>query len=73
MYRWYMLYKGSMNPTPQEIKQARLDADLSQAKAAMSVKVSTTTWRRWEYGDRKMSEGYWDLFNIRAQDQLKNA
>lgn len=36
--------------TPQQLKQARLDADLTQEAAAKMVYVSLATWKRWEKG-----------------------
>ena len=39
---------GIPNPTPHEIKKARLKSGFSQREAAISVHVATRTWINWE-------------------------
>lgn len=34
--------------TPIELKQARIDAGLTQEEAAALVYISTSNWRKWE-------------------------
>jgi len=55
------------NPTPKEIKQARLNAGLTQTKAANLVHCGLRTWQQWEAGDRKMHAAMWELFNIKTK------
>jgi len=54
-----------MNPTKEEVKQARIDAGLTQRRAADMLYVTETTWKSWEYGTNKMSQANWELFNIK--------
>lgn len=55
-----------MNPTPEEIKAARLAAGLSQLAAARRVYCGETTWQNWELGTRKMHPAFWELFNMKV-------
>lgn len=54
-----------MNPTPLQIKSARLDAGISQKDAAALVWVSARAWQYWEGGERKMPRAIWEFFKIR--------
>ena len=56
-------------PTPQEIKEARAYAGLTQTQAANLVHVSLNAWQKWEGGRTKMSETAWDLFLIKTKRQ----
>ena len=56
-----------MNPTPQDIKQLRLDAGLTQREAANRTGVTVTTWSAWERGQNAPHPALWE----RAQEQLK--
>lgn len=59
-------------PTPREIKEARLAANLTRPEAGALVYVGPYTWQKWEYeGDnpdygRKMHKAYWELFLMKA-------
>jgi len=55
-----------MNPTPEEIKQARKKAKLTQRAAADLLYVRTNTWVNWERGVNNMSKANWELFNLKA-------
>jgi len=55
-----------MTPTPQQIKQARTKAGLTQTQAGQVVYVTLRGWQRWEYGERSMSLGYWELFKLKT-------
>ena len=50
------------NPTPEQVKEARLAAGLIQEEAAKVVYCTRTEWQRWEYGKRKMHPARWELF-----------
>jgi DNA (cytosine-5)-methyltransferase 1 len=52
-------------PTPQQIKQARKEAGLTQKQAGELVHVEVRTWQKWEYGERPMSAAVWELFNLK--------
>lgn len=52
-------------PTPEQIKQARKDAGLTQAQAAELIYKNIRTWQQWEAGDRQMDAAFWELFNIK--------
>jgi DNA-binding transcriptional regulator YiaG len=54
------------NPTPDEIKEARAKAGLTQAQAAAVVSGTEAAWRAWESGIRRMHPGLWELFKIKA-------
>lgn len=55
-------------PTPQEVREARERAGLSQAQAAAKVLGSTKAWIKWESQDatenRRMHPGLFKLFLI---------
>jgi DNA-binding transcriptional regulator YiaG len=54
------------SPAPEEIKQRRLENDLSQVEAArMLPGVSVSTWRAWEYGQNPMHPSFWELFTLK--------
>ncbi len=57
-----------MNPTPEQVKQARVKAGLTQQKAADLVGVDIRTWQRWERGDSKCT--HWELFLIKTEVEL---
>jgi len=54
------------NPTPEEIKQARKDAGLTQTQAAALIDKTLSAWQRWEYGQRRMDTALFELFNIKT-------
>jgi DNA-binding transcriptional regulator YiaG len=54
-------------PSPTEIREARLRANLTQTQAAALVGVSDRSWRYWEEGGRQMQESKWELFQIKTE------
>ncbi len=50
------------NPTPAQIKQARKDAGLTQAAAALLIYKSCRAWQQYEKGDRGMDKALFELF-----------
>lgn len=56
-----------MNPTPEQIKQARTAAALSQTSAAHLIHSTLRTWQDWEAGKARMHPGLWELFTIKTQ------
>ncbi len=49
-------------PTPEAVRLARVTANLTQTDAAAVVHVALRTWQQYEYGERRMSSGLWELF-----------
>jgi DNA-binding transcriptional regulator YiaG len=49
-------------PTPEQIKQARIAADLTQTQAAAMIYTALNTWAQWEHGKRKMHPAFFELF-----------
>ena len=52
-------------PLPEEIKQARRDAGLTQTQAAKMIYCSLGAWKKWEAGERKMHPAFFELFLIK--------
>lgn len=55
------------NPTPEQIKQARKEAVLTQTQAAKLVHCDLRAWQKWEGAERKMHAAMWELFLIKTQ------
>lgn len=61
------------NPTPEEVRAAReavqmtlsLGITAAQDWCADQLHVARRTWQSWEYGDRAMSPGQWELLSIK--------
>ena len=58
------------NPTPEEVKAARLRLGYTQAQAAAVIYCGYRAWAEWESGNRKMHPGLWELFNIKTGREL---
>lgn len=62
------------NPSPELIKQTRLDAGLSAREAAEIIYCTTNAWQKWESSNpkdsRSMHPAFWELFKIKLA-QLK--
>lgn len=56
------------NPTPAEIRAARIDAGLTQAAAAVLIHCSPKSWEKWESGERRMHPAFWDLFGYKLAE-----
>jgi len=55
------------NPTPEQIRTARLNAKLTQHQAALLVHLSdSAAWRKWELGRYKMPLATWELFLLKT-------
>jgi len=50
------------SPTPEEIRQLRENANLTQDEAAKLVHSTWKSWQKWEYGERPMHPTFWELF-----------
>lgn len=58
------------SPNPEQIRQARERAGLTQAKAAALIFKGLRTWQGWETqeglpGHRKMDPAFWELFRLK--------
>lgn len=49
-------------PSPQDIRDQREFAGLTQTHAAQLVHSSLRAWQAWEAGERKMHPAIWELF-----------
>lgn len=58
------------NPTPEQIKQLRLDAGLTQREASTLMLMTITGYQHWEYGMRKMHPAMWELFQLKLERKL---
>ena len=54
------------NPTTQQIKQARMDAGLTQTAAALLIYKGCRAWQQYEKGDRAMDLALFELFMIKV-------
>ena len=54
------------NPAPEQVKQARKDAGLTQTQAADLIYKSCRAWQQYEKGDRAMDIALFELFMFKA-------
>lgn len=59
-----------MHPSPEEIREFRTAAGLSQTAAALLIYSTKRTWQDWEAGVAKMHPGLWELFLIKTGQTL---
>lgn len=59
------------SPTPEQIKQSRMDAGLTQSQAAELIYKTTRAWQWWEAGDRQMDYALFELFLIKTKQENK--
>lgn len=52
----------SANPTPEQVRDARESAGLTQTEAATLIHSTMRAWQEWEAGNRRMHPGLWELF-----------
>ena len=50
----------------EQVREMRLQAELTQAEAAKVVHVSTRTWQKWEGATRRMHPAMVELFEIKT-------
>lgn len=55
------------NPKPEQIREAREAAGLTQTGAAALVHSTLRTWQDWEAGKARMHAGLWELFRIKSR------
>lgn len=54
-------------PTPADVKSARVAAGLTQKQAAAVIHKTLLAWQRYESGDRAMDAAYYELFLIKTR------
>ena len=54
------------NPSPEEIKQARKEACLTQPQAASLLYSTCRAWQKWESGEARMHQAMFELFLIKV-------
>lgn len=68
------------SPSPELIKRARHMAGfilhgsrkpLSARESAELIYCTTNTWQKWESGERKMHQAFWELYCIKARLNCK--
>jgi len=58
------------SPEPEEIRDARQAGGLSQTSAAALIHCSRSSWAEWEGGVSKMHPAFWELFQIKTNQQV---
>jgi DNA-binding transcriptional regulator YiaG len=53
------------NPTPEQIRAARVAASLTQTEAALLIHGTMRSWQEYEAGNRRMHPGLWELFRMK--------
>lgn len=54
-------------PTPQQIRDKRNNAHLTQTAAAALVHSALRTWQDWEAGKAAMHPALWELFTLKVK------
>lgn len=54
------------NPTPEQVKAARMAAGHSQSQAAETIYKGLRTWQQWEAGERSMDAALIELYCIKT-------
>lgn len=54
-------------PTPDQIREAREAAGLTQAASAALIYVTDRAWRRYEAGDHEMHPALFELYLIKIK------
>lgn len=57
-----MTIPADRQPTPENIRKARLNQKMSETAAADVIYVSRESWRKYEKGTTDMKLGLWELF-----------
>ncbi|QIB09002.1 hypothetical protein GZ982_30095 (plasmid) [Pseudomonas fluorescens] len=57
-----MTLAADRQPTPQNIRKARKNVNLSETAAGELIYVSRESWRLYEKGATKIKLGLWELF-----------
>jgi DNA-binding transcriptional regulator YiaG len=57
---------SASNPTPEQLKDARKTAGLTQTQAAEIIYASLRAMQQWEAGERRMHPGLFELLLIKT-------
>lgn len=57
----------SMSPSPDDVRQARKNTELTQEQAAQVIGATRRAWQEWEAGRRNMPGAKWELFQLKTQ------
>lgn len=57
-------------PDPEQVRERRKLAGLTQTQAATLVCAKLRTWQDWEAGNSSMHAGLWELFNLKIKYAL---
>lgn len=60
------------NPTPEQVKAARMAAGHSQTEAATVIYKQVLAWQRYESGAREMDPAYFELYMIKTGQKSVN-
>lgn len=61
------MQNSTTTPSPEQIKQSRLLAGLTQTEAAELIYKQCRAWQQYEAGDRKMDPAFYELFIIKTR------
>jgi DNA (cytosine-5)-methyltransferase 1 len=64
---------AARNPSPDEIRQARESAGLTQIEATRLIYCTLRAWQDWESGARRMHPALWELWRLKVQLRLPSA
>ena len=57
-------------PSADEVRRARVSAELTQREAAECVHMTVRGWQHYEQGLRKMHPAVWELFNLKVSGEV---
>lgn len=55
-----------VSPTPEQVKQARKDAGLTQTAAGAVLYSTCRAWQKWEKGEARMHQAMFEMFLIKV-------
>lgn len=58
----------SMSPSPDDVRQARKNTELTQEQAAQVIGATRRAWQEWEAGRRNMPSAKWELFLRKSKE-----
>ena len=61
--------KAGANPTPDQVRDARVALNMTRHDAARIIYCTERSWQSWEIGDRPMHAAFWELFNIKSKNK----
>lgn len=58
-------HRERATPSPVDIRDSRIAANLTQAQAARVIYATERAWQDWEAGRRPMHPAFWELWRIK--------